>query len=194
MLSKKINSALGLVTVMGVFLVVILINGNGNQKLEEGSAQLSSQRGIASAMVVNQNFNDSQWKKRIAMQIAETNHLPSAKTARPPNPVENLIFGELKGFYLMKLDGDKVHSMILNAQMNNQDKEDEIPKYFGEEMSFLKKNRSLWTVDFQAVELKKRETDHSVVSLIDGYRNEVGTAEFSWDSMGHMTALKIEKK
>lgn len=190
MFSRKISSAIGLITVISVFIIVVIVNDNNSQEELADSVALSSQRGIASSPVVSQNLNDSFWKKRIAMQISETSGLPSAKLARQPNPIENLVFGELKGYYLMKLDGEKVNGLLLNTQNMSED----VPQYFGEELSFLEKNRQLWSIDFHDLAIKKRESHSSVISLLDGLKKEIGMAEFSWDSMGHMTSLKIEKK
>lgn len=194
MIPGKVNSVFGLGTLIGVFLIVILINVNDEQKLEVNSATMSSQRGIASAMVTNQNFSDTLWKKKIATQLGETNHLPSAKVARSPYPMENLVFGDLKGFYLMKLEGDRVRSVMLNTQNSGLEKFDDIPKYKGDELSFLNKNKSLWVLDFKDIVLKNREKDRSVVALFDGNKNEIGTAEFIWNDQGQLTNLKFEEK
>lgn len=190
MLSKKMGSTLGLSSLVAVFLVVLIVNENGSKYDDEEKEDLSSHRGLASASVKSNIVSESLWKKRLATQIAEFSNFPSAKSARQPNPIEKLVFGDLKGYYLMKLDGDKVKGMYLNSQNMG----DDIPKYLGEEISFLKRNRDLWAVNFEEVSLKQREGFKSVVSLFDASQNEIGMAEFVWDTLGHITSLKIEKK
>lgn len=190
MLPKKMKSVIGLGSLVSVFLIVLLVNENSSKQNDIHSLELSSHRGIASASLSSKTVSESIWKRRLASQISEFSDLPSAKLARQPNALETLMFGELKGYYLLKLEGNKVGGMLLSTQNVSED----IPEYFGSEHSFLKKNRDLWIVSFDEIALKERDSSKSIFSLFDSKKNEIGLAEFAWDPSGHMTAFKLVRK
>lgn len=185
--SPKIRSLVGLGALVFIFVAVFFVNDNTVNELE-----LSSKlelRGVASVHPLDEAARDTSWQKKLATQIAGLPLVPNGKLARLPSPMEALLFGELKGYYLMSLKQEKVSEMLLrNSGVSDA------PKYFGEELSFLQKNRDLWWLNFSQVKLKERGPQKSVVDLLDSSHHIVGEALFSWDPQGRMLSLKVEKR
>lgn len=188
--SSKFRSMTGIAGLFFVFMAVFFVNQKTTSDLAEGQFNMSSindpqlHRNIA-------NFGgiDLSWQKKLASRLAELNDVPAGKSARHPSAIENFLFGELKGYYLMELKGNKVREMTLKQK----DAED-LPHYLGEELSFLEKNRTLWWVGFNQTSLKLKTKDKSIVSLLDENQKIVGEASFVWDEAGRMISLKLEKQ
>lgn len=192
---NKFRSVVGLSGLVFVFIAVTFVN----QKTVDESgfmeqSSMKSGRGVAS---VNQNFSssdsfynssDSTWKKTLATHIADLPTLPEGKAARPASALEAFVFGELKGYYLMELKGEKVSEMFLK-----QKEADDAPKYKGDEISFLRKNREFWWLGFSDLEIKEQSSDKSIIHLLDSSKKVVGRASFAWDSSGHLVSLKIDQ-
>lgn len=188
---KKIKSAGGLFSLGIVFIIVLISNQKNSSVMEELPYVADSGRGIASAKMSETNEYYSQWKKKVATQLAELSEVPSGKISRKPSPLEQLVFGELKGFYMFQMDGNKVKGMQLNEKYQSQD----IPHYFGNESVFLNAHRDLWWVSYKSLSKEKSTQElQSVVSLLDSSHQVVGEAIFSWSGDGGLTSLKIEKK
>lgn len=188
---KRLQSITGLSSIVAIFLLVLITNQS--HKLPSSSldqASTESLRGIASTQPIESNEFYSQWKKKIAEQIADTSDIPSGKMSRQPNPLEQLVFGELKGYYLLQMEGMKIKEMRLEQNY----KVDEIPQSLGEEFSFLNSHKNLWWLNYDSLRIKERKKSESVISLLDSSNKIVGEASFSWDVAGRMTSLKIEKK
>jgi len=188
---KKIKSAGGLITLVAIFLAVLIINQKDVSVIDELPYVADNGRGIASAKVSETNEYYSQWKKKVVTQLAELSEIPSGKISRQPSPLEQLVFGELKGFYMFQMDGSKVKELHLNEKYQSQD----IPHYFGNEAAFLNAHSELWWLNFKSLSKEKGTQGlQSVVSLLDSSHHVVGEAIFSWNEDGGLTSLKIEKK
>jgi hypothetical protein len=175
-------SALGL-----VLLTVFLVNDPSSVNQLDQSSQVG-QREIASAHPAGTFQRDLSWQKNLASRIAELNEIPEGRSARPPSSIENFLFGELKGYYLMELKDDRIHEMVLN-QKEAQD----FPEFLGSEISLLERNKELWWLSFEKTNLKSRSTMNSVVQLLDQDQKVIGEAAFAWDADGRLMNLKIEK-
>lgn len=93
MKGKKIQSIGGLGSIVVIFLVVFLTNQDriSSLKIKDTESIHESVRGLASAQIQETNDFSSQWKKNIAVQIAETSEIPWGKVSRKPSPLEQLV-------------------------------------------------------------------------------------------------------
>lgn len=187
---KKLQSITGLCSIIAIFLLVLVTNQGQKISPPLVNADTESTRSLASTQPVESNEFYSQWKKKVAEQIADTSDIPSGKISRQPNPLEKLVFGDLKGYYLLQLEGIKIKEMRLEQNY----KSDEIPQYLGEEFTFLNAHKNLWWVSFSSLQVKERKDKESIISLLDSSHKVIGEAYFSWDVAGRMTSFKIEKK
>lgn len=187
---KRLRSLAGVSSMVAIFLLVFITNQSHKISFSLEQASSVAPRGIASTQTVESNEFYSQWKKKIAEQIAETSEIPSGKMSRQPNPLEKLVFGELKGYYLLHMEGMKIKEMLLEQKY----KTDEIPQYFGSELSFLNSHKNLWWLNYHSLIMKEKKKGESIISLLDSSNKIVGEASFLWDDAGRMTSLKIEKK
>lgn len=181
--ANKVRSIFGLSGLVLVFVAVTFANQNKVDQMEEASFA-SQERGIASISIQQ----DLSWKKNLSTRLSEMSQVPSGKAARPANSIENFAFGQLKGHYLMGLQGEKVSEMILK-----QSEVSDAARMHGEEVSFLEKNKEVWWVDFENLELKERSQEKSVIKLMDSAKSVIGEASFSWDTDGRLLSLKIDK-
>lgn len=187
---KKLQSLTGLCSIVAIFLLVLITNQSHKLSSPLDNTSAESTREIASTLPVESNEFYSQWKKKVAEQIADTSDIPSGKISRQPNPLEKLVFGDLKGYYLLQMEGIKIKEMRLEQNY----KSEEIPQYLGEEFSFLNSHKNLWWVNYSSLEVKERKDKESIISLLDSSNKVIGEAYFSWDVAGRMTSFKIEKK
>lgn len=187
---KRLQSITGLCSIVAILLLVLITNQSDKLTPSMDNVGPESTRGIASTQSVESNEFYSQWKKKIAEQIADTSDIPSGKLSRQPNPLEKLVFGDLKGYYLLQMEGIKIKEMRLERNY----KSDEIPQYLGEEFSFLNAHKNLWWLSYSSLEVKERKDKESIISFLDSTNKIIGEAYFSWDVAGRMTSLKIEKK
>jgi len=189
---KRIQSIGGISTIVVIFLLVLFTNQSNKLAPESTLVKSDSTRDIASTKMGISESNEfySQWKKKIASQIAETSDIPSGKISRQPSPLESLVFGDLKGYYLLHMEGVKIKEMRLDQKF----KPEEIPRYLGEEFTFLNSHKDLWWVSYNSLSVKERKKQESIVSLLDSSSKIIGEAYFTWDAAGRMTSLKIEKK
>lgn len=185
--TTKIRSALSLISIVFIFVTVFFVNEKTVIEIEKSSQ--SRNREIASAYTLNRFEQDLSWQKKLASRISESSDVPEGKSARAPNSIEKFLFGELKGYYLMGLEDEKIREMILK-----QKEAEDAPRYLGTEISFLEKNKNMWWIDFSDSEFRLRTRSKSVVSLLDSSKKIVGEASFSWDSSGRLLSLKIEKQ
>jgi hypothetical protein len=184
---SKLRSALALGGIISVFIAVFLVNERAVNEMDMSSSV--DRRGIASTHPTGTFDRDNSWQKKLATQIAGMNEMPAGKSARRPNAIEKFLFGELKGYYLMELKNQKVHEMLLK-----QREADDLPRYVGEELNFLQKNRELWWIGFSSLEVKERNNERSVVRMLDSAQRVVGEAAFTWDVAGRLLSLKLEKQ
>ncbi|MEY4615977.1 MAG: hypothetical protein RJB66_937 [Pseudomonadota bacterium] len=180
---SKIKSLFGISGLVFVFIAVTFVNQNKVNQIDEAST-VSQERGLASISV----SEDLSWKKNLSSRLAEMAQVPAGKAARQASAIENFAFGELKGSYLMGIQGEKVSEMLLK-----QKEVKDAPQFVGEEIAFLEKNKSLWWVGFERLEVKERTQEKSVIELMDASKTVVGEASFSWDTEGHLLSLKINK-
>ena len=184
--SHQVRSVFGVGALLMIFVAVTFVNQKGVNQLE--SSSLEDSRELASVAPMGVSIEDAAWKKQLAQSIASIPEVPSGKMARAASPFENFVFGELKGYYMMELQGDKVSEIFLK----NKDAVD-APRYLGSEVSFLQKNKQMWWIGFSGLEVKETTPEKSVVTLLDSSKKAVGQADFSWDSSGRMVSLKLEK-
>lgn len=185
----KIRSALGLTGLLFVFMAVFFANEKTISEMDQSSL------GVAPGSVSGVNRDpdsvpsvDNAWQKKLATHLAEMRDVPSGKSARHPNAIEQFLFGELKGYYLMELKDNKVREMMLR-----QKEAEDVPHYLGEELVFLEKNKEMWWIGFDSLSVKERNLGKSTVNLLDKSHQVIGEASFAWDSEGRLLSLKIEK-
>lgn len=186
--SNKIRSAFGISGIVFVFIAVTFVNQKTVNQVDQSSIVADGRNVASVASMQNNVLHDSAWKKNLASRLAEMSKVPGGKIARQASAIENFVFGELKGYYLMELRGEKVSEMFLK-----QKEAADAPRYLGEEFSFLENNKQFWWINFSNLELKERTSEKSVIKLLDSGRKVVGEASFSWDSSGRLLSLKLDQ-
>lgn len=182
--NKKVQSLFGLLSLVFVFIVVMTVNApDRTHDKDQVPSRNSEVRGPDSVPPP-----EALWQKQLAAQISEIERIPSGKSARAPNAIEKFLFGELKGYYLMELRGERVQEMTLR-----DNEVADAPQFLGSELKFLEKYKDMWWLDFHQMFIENQSSTSTEVSLRDQANHVVGRALFTWGQHGRLLSLRIDQ-
>lgn len=165
-------------------LSVLMLSVLSNQWLTRTNDQVHS-RGIASVGPAA-SVSDVKWEHELASQLSNGKGV-TGNMAERPSLRDELVFGDLEGRYGVRIKDGRVESLEYTAA----NREGETALELKDRSAFLMKYRSVLAVNFAQAGLASKADGQEVWNLLGSDKTIVGTAKFSMDASGRVTAITL---
>lgn len=148
-----------------IFFSVLYLSQTSQVNLSPGGIQ---GRGLASIDSRSSTFADRAYEQGIAHSLNSI-MIEETSLGKTPTPIDQFIYGELKGYYQVESVDGKISSIEFNTgYLGNK------PIAVSKIKDFLEKNRTYFTKEFQQVHLVDQKEDQQKFDLLDGQNQVVG--------------------
>ena len=177
-------------TLASVLFVVPLFNGVYVSVTQDQAEVIEHKRGIASFGVVNMPTPEPV-SEEFLRKLANETWTSLQAIGKKPEHIEKFQFETLEGNYNISSDNEKISRVQLRESHIT-------PKQIEDSDTFLRKNKDLWSVQFQETEKLGdfvMGSKRSEIYSLKGKNNEViGKATVLTDISGGMISLTISKQ
>lgn len=143
------------------------------------------QRNVASVDGRNIFKSDAAYEKGIISSLNKM-VLEEGSVGQTPSPMDQFLYGELKGYYQVESIQGKINSLKFNTGYLGYK-----PVVITKVDNFLEKNKNYFAKNYESVQLHEQKNDNLVYNLLNQKNEVVGTVTVTMDQSGALNSIQF---